>query len=166
MPDFVNPYIAGNPVTSPEMFFGREDVFAFVRQALIGKHRDNVIILYGQRRTGKTSALYQMNRHLGARYVCVLLDLHGLALEGLDGFLWEVANSIARALRRDYRIELSPPPRTAFQQNPRSQFENVFLNQVWAALGDRHLLLMLDEAIRLQEQVQAGKLEPEVFEYL
>lgn len=166
MPEFVNPYIAGNPVTSPEMFFGREDVFAFVRQALIGKHRDNVIILYGQRRTGKTSALYQMSRHLGARYVCVLLDLHGLALEGLDGFLWELANSIARSLRRDYRIELAPPPRAAFQSSPRSQFENVFLNQVRTALGDRRLLLMLDEAIRLQEQVQAGKLEPEVFEYL
>lgn len=164
--EHVNPYIAGNPVTSPEMFFGREDVFAFVRQALIGRHRDNVIILYGQRRTGKTSALYQMSRHLDARYVCVLLDLHGLALEGLDGFLWELASSIARTLRRDYRIELTPPPRAAFQQNPRGQFENVFLNQVWTALGDRHLLLMLDEAIRLQEQVQAGKLEPEVFEYL
>ena len=148
------------------MFFGREDVFAFVQQALIGKHRDNVIILYGQRRTGKTSALYQMSRHLGARYVCVLLDLHGLALEGLDGFLWEMANSIARTLRRDQRIEISPPPRAAFQSSPRSQFENVFLNQVWNALGDRHLLLMLDEAIRLQEQVQHGKLEPEVFEYL
>lgn len=166
MPDSINPYIAGNPVTGPEMFFGRADVFAFVRQALVGKHRDNVIILFGQRRTGKTSVLYQMSRHLGARYVCVLLDLHGLALEGLDGFLWELANSIARTLRRDYRIELTPPPRAAFQSSPRSQFENVFLNQVWAALGDRHLLLMLDEAIRLQEQVQAGKLEPEVFEYL
>jgi hypothetical protein len=166
MPELINPYIAGNPVTSPEMFFGRGDVFAFVRQALIGKHRDNVIILFGQRRAGKTSVLYQMNRQLGARYVCVLLDLHGLALEGLDGFLWELANSIARALRRDYRIELTPPPRAAFQSSPRSQFENVFLNQVWSALGDRHLLLMLDEAIRLQEQVQAGKLEPEVFEYL
>lgn len=148
------------------MFFGRADVFAFVRQALVGKHRDNVIILFGQRRTGKTSVLCQMSRHLGARYVCVLLDLHGLALEGLDGFLWELANSIARTLRRDYRIELTPPPRAAFQSSPRSQFENVFLNQVWSALGDRHLLLMLDEAIRLQEQVQAGKLEPEVFEYL
>lgn len=63
MREFVNPYIAGNPVTSAEMFFGRADVFAFVRQALVGKHRDNVIILYGQRRTGKTSVLYQMSRH-------------------------------------------------------------------------------------------------------
>lgn len=166
MTEVVNPYIAGNPVTNAEMFFGRADVFAFVREALIGRHRDNVIILYGQRRTGKTSTLYQMHRQLGERYVCVLLDLHGLAMEGLDGFLWELANSIVRALRRDHRIELPAPSRGLFQPDPRSFFENEFLNQVWRALGDRHLLLMLDEAIRLQEQVQAGKLDKQVFEYL
>lgn len=166
MTEVVNPYIAGNPVTNAEMFFGRADVFAFVREALIGRHRDNVIILYGQRRTGKTSTLYQMHRQLGERYVCVLLDLHGLAMEGLDGFLWELANSIVRALRRDHRIELPAPSRASFQPDPRSFFENEFLNQVWRALDNRHLLLMLDEAIRLQEQVQAGKLDKQVFEYL
>lgn len=162
----INPYIAGNPITGAEMFFGRQDVFVFIQQALIGKHRDNVIVLYGQRRTGKTSALYQMPRRLGPRYVSIFIDLHGLALEGLDGFLWELANSIARGLRREYRIELAPLARDAFRANPRHAFENEFLPRVWAALGERHLLLMLDEAIRLQEQVQARKLEPETFAYL
>lgn len=162
----VNPYIAGNPITGAEMFFGRADVFAFIEQALIGKHRDNVIVLYGQRRTGKTSALYQMPRRLGPRYVSIFVDLHGLALEGLESFLWELANSIARGLRREYRIELPPLARDSFRANPRHAFENEFLPRVWAALGDRHLLLMLDEAIRLQEQVQARKLEPETFTYL
>ncbi len=42
MSDIVNPFIAGNPVTGPEMFFGREDVFQFIRQTLIGQHRDNL----------------------------------------------------------------------------------------------------------------------------
>ena len=40
------------------------------------------------------------------------------------------------------------------------------LNQLWSATGERHALLMLDEAVRLQEQVQAGKLELGIFEYL
>ncbi|MGB8645343.1 MAG: AAA family ATPase [Anaerolineae bacterium] len=162
----VNPYIAGSPVTGSEMFFGRADVFTFVQEALVGQHRDNVIILYGERRTGKTSALYQMGRHLGPRYLCVFIDLHGLALDGLDGFLWELANTITRTLYRVYEIKLPPPPREAFAADARGYFENEFLNQVWVAIGDRHLLLMLDEAIRLQEQVQAGKLGREIFEYL
>ena len=60
----VNPYIAGSPVTGTEMFYGRQDVFAFVQRNLIGRHRDTPVVLYGQRRTGKTSVLYQLHRHL------------------------------------------------------------------------------------------------------
>jgi hypothetical protein len=141
------------------MFFGREDVFEFIREALTGRHRDNVIVLYGQRRTGKTSVLYQMGRHLDVHYMCIFVDLHGLALEGLGGFLWELANHIQRTLRRDYQIELPHLNHADFEADPRSVFENDFLSQVWSAIGERHILLMLDEAIRLQEQIQAGKLE-------
>jgi hypothetical protein len=166
MTDPINPYIAGNPVTGEEMFFGRENVFAFVRQALTGQHRDNVIVLYGQRRTGKTSALYQMHRHLDARYLCIFVDLHGLALNGVDGFLWDLANTIVRALRKEHQIDLPPLKRSDFLPDARAYFENDFLSQVWNAIGDRHILLMLDEVIRLQEQIEAGKLDKSVFEYL
>jgi len=148
------------------MFFGRQDVFEFIRRTLIGKHRDNVIVLYGQRRTGKTSILYQMRSHLDTHYLCIFTDIHGFALEGLGGFLWELANHIARVLRREYKIDLPPPNRSEFMADPRSEFENEFLNRVWSTCRDRHLLLMLDESIRLYEQVQAGKLEPEIFEYM
>jgi WD40 repeat protein len=166
MSNIVNPYIAGNPVTSPEMFFGREDIFQFIRQTLTGQHRDNVIVLYGQRRTGKTSVLYQMHTHLDPHYLCIFIDIHGLALEGLGGFLWELANEIVRALRRRYQIELPRPNRPEFMADPRNFFENEFLNQVWSVCGDRHVLLMLDESIRLQEQVLSGRLEHDVFEYM
>src|SRR5512139_1724361 len=138
MADPINPYIAGNPVTGEEMFFGRENVFAFVRQALTGQHRDNVIVLYGQRRTGKTSALYQMRRHLDARYLCIFVDLHGLALNGIDGFLWDLIGTIVRALRKDYQIDLPPLKRSEFKVEPRVTFENEFLPLVWNAIGDRH----------------------------
>jgi hypothetical protein len=166
MTETANPYIAGSPVTGPEMFFGREDVFSFVRQALTGQHRDHVLVLYGQRRTGKTSVLYQMSRRLGERYVCVFIDLHGLALNGLGGFLWELANHITRVLRREFQVSLPPLERAAFQDDPRSAFENTFLDSVWEQLGSRHLLLMLDEAVRLEEQVRDGKMEMQVFNYL
>ncbi len=166
MSDPINPYIAGNPVTGEEMFFGRESVFAFVRQALTGQHRDNVIVLYGQRRTGKTSALYQMHRHLDARYLCIFVDLHGLAINGVDGFLWDLANAIVRALRKDYQVELPPLKRSDFTPDARAAFENEFLPQIWLAIGNRHILLMLDEVMRLQEQIEAGRLDKSVFEYL
>ena len=73
MTDFVNPYIAGSPVENPRMFFGRADVFQAVRRILIGQDRDNVVVLHGQKRTGKTSLLYQMHRHLGDRFGCIFI---------------------------------------------------------------------------------------------
>jgi outer membrane protein assembly factor BamB len=163
----VNPYIAGSPVTGTEMFFGREDVFSFVRRNLTGRHRDTPIVLYGQRRTGKTSVLYQMHRHLDPRYRCIFIDLHGLNLNGMENLLWSLATSISRGLQRDHQLSAPVPDRATFAASPHTAFEITFLDAVWSVLGgDQHLLLMIDEVVRLHEEVRAGRLEPEVFDYL
>lgn len=164
----VNPYIAGSPVKDAAMFFGREDVYAWLRQHLRGAYQHNAIVLYGERRSGKTSVLYQMKDKLGdPLYIPVLLDLQGMGLEGIDGFLWEVARKIVLALRGVEGFPpLERPARQDFERNPRQQFEDVFLPPVIEALGQRSLLLMFDEANRLAEKVQAGDLPPDVFDYL
>lgn len=162
----INPYIAGSPVTGTEMFYGRQDVFAFVKRNLIGRHRDTPVVLYGQRRTGKTSVLYQLHRHLEDTYRCIFIDLHGLNLSSTGSFLFGVANAIGRTLRRDYQLRVDPPLRAEFLADPASAFEGMFLDKVWPALGDDHLVLMMDEVVRLDEEVRAGHLEREVFDYL
>jgi outer membrane protein assembly factor BamB len=162
----VNPYIAGSPVTGTEMFFGREDVFSFVRRNLTGRHRDTPIVLYGQRRTGKTSVLYQMHRHLDPRYRCIFIDLHGLNLNRMENLLWGLAASIRRGLQRDHQLNVAIPDRATFSANPHAAFETAFLDAVWSILGEDHLVLMIDEVVRLHEEVQAGRLEREVFDYL
>ncbi len=164
---YVNPYIAGSPVTGTEMFFGREDVFSFIERNLIGRHRDTPIVLYGQRRTGKTSVLYQLHRHLDPRYRCIFIDLHGLSLDGVGNLMWGIAHSISRGLRRDYQLIVGIPDRAEFFADPMSVFEAVFLDAVWSVLGDDdHLVLMIDEVVRLDEEVRAGRLERQVFDYL
>jgi hypothetical protein len=162
----VNPYIAGSPVTGTEMFYGRQDVFSFIQRNLIGRHRDTPVVLYGQRRTGKTSVLYQLHRHLDASYRCVFVDLHGLNLQGTGNLLLGLANSVSRTLRRDFQIRVEIPDRATFLADPESAFETMFLDKVWPALGQDHLVLMLDEVVRLDEEVKAGRLEREVFDYL
>jgi hypothetical protein len=162
----VNPYIAGNPLTDTEMFYGRTDVFAFIQQNMIGLHRDQPIVLYGQRRTGKTSVLYQVHRHLDAKYRCIFMDLHGLSLNGMGNFMLGIANSICQGLLRDYGLAVSVPDRELFLTDPKPTFEAIFLYDVLAALGDDHLVLMLDELVRLDEEVRAGNMEHEVFDFL
>ncbi|MGD0245121.1 MAG: hypothetical protein ABSB59_33010, partial [Streptosporangiaceae bacterium] len=42
----------------------------------------------------------------------------------------------------------------------------MFLEKVWPSLGNDHLVLMMDEVVRLDEEVRAGRLEREIFDYL
>jgi hypothetical protein len=162
----VNPYIAGAPVSGAEMFYGRDDVFAFIQHKLIGRHQDTPIVLKGERRTGKTSVLYQVRRHLDSAYRCVTIDLHGLSLNGIGDLLNGLANSISDSLWRDYELYIPPPGRDVLEADPRTAFESAFLSAVLAALGRDHLVLMLDEVARLDEEIQAGRLDREVFSYL
>lgn len=161
----VNPYIAGSPVTGTEMFYGREDVFSFIRRNLIGRHRDTPVVLYGQRRTGKTSVLYQLHRHLDPSYRCIFIDLHGLNLHGMGNLMLGIASSISRGLQRDHELAVAAPDRAVFLVDARSAFE-AFLDRVWTVLGKDHLVLMMDEVIRLDEEVRAQRLEQDVFDYL
>jgi hypothetical protein len=162
----INPYVAGKPVKGTEMFFGRADVFDFIRERLTGRYQDSVILLHGQPRTGKTSILYQMRRHVDEKYICVSVDLHAFALRGMDGFLTELANHIARSPLSDYQIMVPQLEPSRFASDARRAFGVGFLDDVSNAIGDRHLLLMLDEVGRIHEQVQAGLLERDVFGYM
>ena len=162
----INPYVAGNPVTGPQMFFGREDVFEFVSNALVGRHQDNVIVLHGERRTGKTSVLYQIHRHIDSRYIPVLIDLQAFSMEGTGTFLWEIASSIWRTLRRDRDIDVGRPRQEDFGAQPREFFQSVFLDRIWESIGDCQLLLMVDESVRLEDQILAERLDRDIFAYL
>jgi Tol biopolymer transport system component len=162
----INPYIAGSPVTGETMFFGREDVFAWVRDNLIGKHQDHILVLHGERRTGKTSILYQMGRHLPTAYLPVLIDLQGLSMNGLDNFMWELAYTLQRTLHRDHELPIERLDRDTFMEHPRARFEETLLERIEELAGERHVLLMFDEAHLLQDQVNRGELETDVFPFL
>ena len=67
----INPYIAGAPVTEASMFFGREDVFRWIERSLTGKYVNNILVIHGQRRVGKTSVLKQLPSRLPESYIPV-----------------------------------------------------------------------------------------------
>ena len=56
-----SPYTVGNPVSEDGMFFGRERTMERISRQL-GGDRANVVLLEGNRRTGKTSILQRLER--------------------------------------------------------------------------------------------------------
>ena len=55
-----NPYVAGAPVMNDDMFFGRRQLVDRILQTI----HNNSLLLYGERRIGKTSIQHQLKRRL------------------------------------------------------------------------------------------------------
>ncbi len=137
-----NPYIFGAPVKTSEMFFGRDDVFAFLQEHLTGTYQDNVIMLYGQRRTGKTSILYQLlhSDYVTDTYLPIFISLEGLQdFETNAHVFLEIARKIASTLHMR-------APKADQLDVTNSYFRYNFLEKrVKSRLKGRKLLLMIDE---------------------
>jgi hypothetical protein len=161
-----NPYVVGTPLqTGSPLFFGREDLLAFIQENLAAAHRNNLVLI-GQRRTGKTSLLKQLPARLGEGYLPVYLDGQTLGLDpGLANFCLNLAMEITFALE-DHGLNLEPPELGDFSHSPTSAFEHRFLPQVRAVIEERHLLILLDEFEELEKAVQRGDLEASIFGFL
>lgn len=162
---FPIPYVTGTPLKTDDVFVGREDVFGFVQEMLVGAHQNNVVILHGQRRTGKTSVLYRLPQMLGDTHYAVLIDMQGKPARGEAEFLYAIADDIVFALE-DNGIQVPLPERAEFEENPEFFFRSRFLRSLRSHLNGKHLLLMFDEFEELQRRVEDGRLQPEIFHFL
>jgi tetratricopeptide (TPR) repeat protein/photosystem II stability/assembly factor-like uncharacterized protein len=135
-----NPYIAGPTVTGKDLF-GREEVIQSIMNTL-SMQANRIIVLYGQRRMGKTSVLYELhlNRLPQAddRYYSVFFDLQGRGHQTEVTILYNLATSIAKVL------DLEKPSFSKFEKMP-DYFERQFLPLALEALGGRRLVCLFDE---------------------
>ena len=152
-----NPYVAGSPIRGEEMFFGRDGVFEWLRSHLIGRFQHNAIVLYGERRTGKTSVLYQIPRRIDdPAFIPVFIDLQQLSLDSVASFFWQFAIKVWGGLRRVQGVgRIERPRQEDFRDAPSVAFSEVFMPQVEAAIGERQLLVMFDEFNRIRAKVNA-----------
>lgn len=165
MANWVNPYIAGAPITEAGMFFGREDVFQWIEDNIAGQFTDHILVIHGQRRVGKTSVLKQLGNRLSNKYIPVFFDLQGRTHTSLDHFLWWLAREIVRVIRQERGIEVQPPDQQVFSADPEF-FENQFLPNIRSLLGNNTLLLTFDEFDNLEDSEVKQALGRPLIDYL
>ena len=108
-----NPYISGEPVRQPTMFFGRDELLRRIFNAL----HQNSIMIHGQRRMGKTTLLYQLAELLRQAddpewaFIPVYMDLEGTSQ---SRFFYALIDAIWGALQA---YALDNPPRLAFVES-------------------------------------------------
>jgi tetratricopeptide (TPR) repeat protein len=110
-----NPYVTGYPVGDTHAFVGRADIVREVQQVL-KQPNNNAIVLYGQRRIGKTSVLHELKAKLPQEnaYVMVLFDLLDKSNWSLEKVLQELAKKISDVLQQE-RLDLGDDPETTFR---------------------------------------------------
>ena len=181
-----SPYIVGSPIDREEMFFGRGDIINKIRRQLSTTQRANVILLEGNRRTGKTSIL----KRLQAPNCLPGWIVTNCSFQGGEGHASraglptsEVFRLMARDLgwtasdagvpawfpgmdppdsKKPFKLAFLGALSKAFSgPRPFEAFE-LYLRAVLEAASPRRVLLMLDEFDKLQEGIDNNITSPQV----
>jgi hypothetical protein len=153
-----DPYVIGVPLTAQqEIFVGRRDVSQRIEQLLLYR-RGPPLLLYGQRRMGKTSLLNNLGRLLPQHVTPLFVDLQGPVSFASDhaGLFYNLARGMQRSAYDQRNIQLPPFTRTSATADPFTAFD-VWLDQVEQQLitkANTCILLMLDEFEALHEALQ------------
>lgn len=148
MPDTVNPYIPGQPVDNPELFFGRRDTLASIREHLLKGRR--VFVVSGAPRMGRSSLLRQLPHYIPEECVLARVELLEENAQRLDWLLWRLADAVGHQAGHLLGVGGREPTWDSFEGNPGALLDE-FWPQMRAALGKRCLLLMLDDLDSLAE---------------
>jgi type I restriction enzyme M protein len=181
-----NPYVPGLSIDAADagLFFGREEIFQEVKRCLRPSGPGTVLILEGVRRVGKTSFLKQLLRPgFLPQWIGVYYDFQGGSnIEKVHGLstgtiFYEIAKEtvlachaaglefdlphVCRVDRSVSKSELMEKIRGTlgpeFEQ-AKAPFElfQVLIDAVIPHLGDRRMLLLLDEFDKVQSGIENG----------
>jgi AAA ATPase domain len=155
-----NPYIVGSPVQDLDRIYGREKEVEEIGRVLAGERQDNIVLVTGERRIGKTTLLNAVEQHpdFQKRYLIVRGDLQTARHErSLAVLLRARLLGRIRSQLKDAGVDLPPIHEARFEESPASAFED-FMREVDRALEarDRRLLIILDELDQLLENKALG----------
>ncbi|MEH0548384.1 hypothetical protein QA802_36580 [Streptomyces sp. B21-105] len=168
-----NPYSAGLPVENPDMFMGRDPLIANLAETVTGPHRGSVIV-YGQKRAGKSSVLFHLREKLTLPSLAVSFSIQDLAGDiSLADFLYRIGDDFHWSISNlvmDEGWETDPLPEPSLEQirlAPQQKFIEYMRRLVaWLKatppLADSHLVLLIDEFSMVHKEIRSRNL-PEHF---
>lgn len=161
-------YIPGKPIKDPAMFYGREGIVEEIIDNLKGLSQDNVLVLQGQRRVGKTSLLYNLeHRDLRGPYVPVFIDMQELSGSSTARLCSKLANSVLNSLRaRDISVPINDPFLSSdyFSTDALGKLGE-FFDRI-EALRDIRILLLVDEFESLMRTIRTGTITEHFYSFL
>lgn len=176
-----NPYLkysCGQPIdeNDPKMLFGREDLVARISSSLSKNYSGQCFVLYGQKRSGKTSVLFQVGANISHNIVYTYLSASEFNYEGKNAlfvFVKMLIDELETVLENKYSMEL--PSKLSYTDDipPLLLLKDIkeFLknnNLGWIVAIDEFTYLYSDEKDDLERFMHAWKsmLEKKLFNAL
>jgi hypothetical protein len=165
--ELLNPFQFGNPLRPDRaaIFKGRQDFADRLVRLILDRNRPT-LVLHGPRRAGKTSFLLNLPRLLPSDLVPIYLDMQQGSMTASEG---DFCYGLVRAIDRDTRsqgLQLPPiPSRQAFATQPYPTLED-WLDLALPKLGERRLLLNLDEFEKIGSAIKDGRISDRLFDQL
>jgi len=157
MPFPPNPYIIGGQITDTNRFFGREPEFSRINDGL--QNNEQLILLYGQRRIGKSSVIAQIPKKLSQKlstndFVFISFDFSSLDFNDEENLSTQKILSLI-AIEIIKKLETNQQVLTHLAENIPTNieiFSREFLPTVYQQLGNKKLVLLWDEFDVLSER--------------
>lgn len=169
VPNRYAPYAEGGPVPvdDPEMFVGRKNLLDQLEASLSGAPGSKCIVIFGQKRAGKSSLLEHLRQRLAARQNCVPVQFSLYELgPTLDeaSFYYKVLHAINEALEdapggsfvsREFVLptldDIKQHPTIHFHESMRRLMRSV---RQHAAEDQVRIVLLIDEFTEIYKQIQ------------
>jgi PAS domain S-box-containing protein len=155
-----NPYIFGNPV-SGNLFVGREEVFRRLEELWGQEGTGPSLLLYGQRRMGKSSILQNLKNFFNLRTIIVDFDMQLVGrVQDTRELLFNLALKIYDSWCDRGYYNLEEPTKTEFlEYSPYISFDR-FLNRLNHARDGQRFIIMVDEFEMIEHQINEGRIDP------
>jgi GTP diphosphokinase / guanosine-3',5'-bis(diphosphate) 3'-diphosphatase len=140
-----NPY--GPRLAEGSRFYGREIECERISTLLRDSTSNTAILIWGQKRIGKTSLVLRLKELAREDSLPVYIDMQGLKDASTAQFLHQLMNSISSALRntvQDLPYELTVTPLHKLRKDPLAYFDN-FMALVQDVARLHPLVVILDE---------------------
>jgi hypothetical protein len=139
-----NPYIAGPAIEIGSLYVGRETEITHLKNTLRGQNQDNIPLILGIRRIGKTSLLKRIanDSELKIKYDIIYYDLQDMAeSETTSQFLKKLSSKIYELCGHTLGIHFN---RKEFDIDPFEAFES-YTKQIEKKISRKKILIIFDE---------------------
>ncbi len=153
-----NPFVVGNSVGGTEAFVGREDIIAKV-EATLRQPLEPGIVLFGQRRIGKTSILQELRARLARSgpWTPIFFDLQGRTQASVEDIIRDLAQAIAQARKL---------PEPQFSRHVTGEFRAEWLPHALETLEPRDRIVLLFDEFDVVADPKAQLSNRRLFEFL